>query len=302
MKSISELRKILSVVPFNRIDAHVHTHLCDGKPEMTVENVMKRAEEKGLKAVIFTPHFHKRLKDDTAELYADTDDRIFVRLREEIEAYQKASLDPLTVLLSVEADILDTDGRTSLTLSKEAEDALDLTTPTLNFHPLLPLKAVEVTMGRTIAEIHGSGLYRRYAEAAGGTERILETLYTAEENAILKSQYPAIVGHFFAAHSYAVGKYSWFAAKPQHLELMKQGAERVLNACGKTGSMVDLTGIHPEQMTNDEKREADGFFREFQTWFIAECQRRNVPAFPGSDAHSLRSVGNVGYYGTFLQA
>ena len=302
MKSISELREILSQIPFARIDAHVHTHLCDGKPEMTVENVLRAAEERGLHAVIFTPHFHKRLVDDTMKLYDDTDESIFFRLREEIDAYRKAARASLTVLLSVEADILDLDGNTSLTLSKAAKDALDLTTPTLNFHPLLPLKAVEVTMSRTIEEIHGSGLYRQYADAAGGVEKILETLYTAEANAILKSKYPAILGHFFAAHSRAVGKYSWFGAEEAHLKLMKQGAERVLDACEKAGAMVDVTGIHPKQMTNDEKREADGFFRGFQEWFLAECHRRNIPAIPGSDAHGLKSVGNVRYYETFSEA
>ena len=55
-------------------------------------------------------------------------------------------------------------------VSKEAEEALDLVTPTVNYHPLLPLKAVEISYGRCIRQIHDSGVYKGYEEKLGGKE------------------------------------------------------------------------------------------------------------------------------------
>lgn len=199
-------------------------------------------------------------------------------------------------MLSTEADILDTDGTTALKLSPAGERALDLVTPTVNYHPLLPLKAVGVTYGKNIADIHGSGLYRAFSNAAGGVEKVLESLYETEVNAILHSPYPCALGHFFAAHSYAKEKYNWFGAEPGHLSLMKHGAEKVIEACKTTGAMIDLTGIHHHGETIEEKRSRDGFFTDFQIWFLARCRQEGVIALPGSDSHVLYAVGNIEYY------
>lgn len=300
MKTKEELHRLVGGAVFARVDAHLHTHLCDGKPDMTVENVARTARERGMELVILTPHFHRQVQDDTATLYTDTDEGILLRLREEIETEYAMRGRDLTILLSTEADILSVEGETALRLSPAGEEALDLVTPTVNYHPLLPLKAVEVTYGRCIAQMHGSGLYSRYAERIGGVERVLETLYETEANAILRSPYPAMLGHFLAAHAYAVGPYNWFGTEPKHLDLMKEGASRVLDACAQTGAMVDLTGIHCGKLSDAEKRAADGFLHGFQTWFIAECRRRKVIAVPGSDGHGLGAVGDVAYYRTLL--
>ena len=299
MKSKEELRNIFEQNPLGAMDGHIHTHLCDGKPEMTVSGIADRAKENGLKLIMLTPHFHKKVGDETAVLYEDSDEEILLRLREEIITYQKQSDGKLQILLSVEADILSESGETALQISKAGEDALDLVTPTVNYHPLLPLKAVEVTYGRCIEEMYTSGLYSRFAEAAGGVRRILESLYETEANAIRKSRYPAILGHFFAAHSYAVWPYSWFGAKEEHLEVMKQGAGKVLDACESKGAFVDLTGIHLRGMSCREKMIQDDFFFDFQSWFTDQCRKRGICMVPGSDSHSLESVGNVTYYSVF---
>jgi hypothetical protein len=154
MKTFAELNEILKKYPHGSVNSHIHTHLCDGKPEMTVQNIAQKACEHGIELVILTPHFHKKVSDSTATLYEDSDENILIALREEIDSYHKNSDGKVRFLLSTEADILGVDGITSLNDSSAAEDALDLVTPTVNYHPLLPLKAVEVTYGKCIEEIH----------------------------------------------------------------------------------------------------------------------------------------------------
>ena len=135
---------------------------------MTVKNIAQKAIQNGMKLIILTPHFHKKVSDKTAALYEDTNEEILIQLREEIDSLDKEFGDKLTILLSTEADILNTNGETALNISKIGETALDLITPTVNYHPLLPLKAVEVTYSRCIEEIHKSGIYMSFAEKAGG--------------------------------------------------------------------------------------------------------------------------------------
>ena len=300
MKTKKELHAVLSAHRFHRVDAHVHTHLCDGAEDMTVERIADQAVKRGMTAVVLTPHFHKQVKDETAVLYTDTDPRIFLALREEIDAYTKKNGDRITLLLSAEADILSVDGATSLELSREAEEALDLVTPTVNYHPCLPLKAVEVTYGKRIASIHSEGLYGEYARAAGGVERVLEILYETEANAVLKSPYPCMLGHFFAAHSHAKEKYNWFGAEERHVAGMKSGAEKVLDACARAEAMIDLTGIHHSGESVWEKQRRDGFFFDFQKWFLARCGKKGILALPGSDSHKLASVGETEYYRSLM--
>jgi len=293
------LHEILKQCAFTRVDAHIHTHLCDGHETMTVKNIAEKAKEAGMELIILTPHFHKQVSDETATLYHDTDENILVQLREEIDAFEKKDKS-LKILLSTEADILDMHGTTALSLSPKGEEALDLVTPTVNYHPLLPLKAVEVTMGRTIEDIHNSGLYAEYAQRIGGIPCVLETLYQAEANAILRCKYPVMLGHFFAAHSYAVGNLSWFGASLEQIEIMREGAKKIIDACVKTGAMIDVTGVHCRALGYQEKKEYDGFFFEFQKWFLEECKKHDILAFPGCDSHGLNSVGEVGYYRQFF--
>ena len=288
MKTVAQLHEILRKHDFRKVDLHIHTHLCDGEPDMTVENIANQAMEKGLTCIVLQPHFHKQVSDETATLYTDTDEEILVKLREEIEKYYAAHGTALTI-----------DGTTALKLSARGEAALDLVTPTVNYHPLLPLKAVEVTYGACICEIHGSGLYRSFVEKAGGVAHIMQTLYEAEVNAILRCPYPCMLGHFLAAHARPRECYSWFGAEEEHLEIMKQGAEKILAACQKTGAMIDLTGVRPNgeiDETLEGKRIRDGFFYDFQRWFIAKCKEKGIIALPGTDSHALVPIGTTGYY------
>lgn len=296
MKTVQQLHDLLYERPFAQVDAHIHTHLCDGASDMTVENIARCAAERGMSAIILTPHFHKQVRDESAVLYSDTDEAILLQLREQIEDYYARHGRALTILLSPEADILDTDGTTALTLTRDGEAAVDLVTPTVNYHPLLPLKAVEVTYGAKICQIHADGLYARYAQEAGGVRYLLQALYEAEVNAIRRSPYPCMLGHFLAAHSHAREQYSWFGAKAEHLDVMEQGAAAVLDVCAQRGAMIDLTGLHPVSETAQQKQERDGFFFDFQVRFLKQCRERGVIALAGTDAHSLGMVGKTDYY------
>ena len=299
MKTVKELREIMGNVSFCAVDAHVHTHLCDGAPDMTVENIAQKAESEGMQAVILTPHFHKHVSDETHAMYPDSDEDIFIELRKEIDAYHKNYPGKVTVLLSTEADILDAKGHTALTLTEKGEQALDLVTPTVNYHPLLPLKAVSLTSGMTIVDTYESGAAQKYLDGFGGTAEVLKSLYEAETNAISACPYPAMVGHFLAAHSSLFG-YNWFDAKPAHLELMKEGAGKLVGVCAEKGAMIDATGIQMKGLNFEEKAKADGFLCDFQKWFLKRCKEKNVLVFPGSDAHNMSAVGDVAYYQTLI--
>lgn len=301
MLTVEKFHEIMSKQPFNKVDVHMHTYLCDGQKDMNVRNIGEKAIERGMKLVILTPHFHKHVEDETASLYEDSKDSMFLTLRQEIEEFYREHGDQLTILLSTEADILTYEGETALRLSKEAEDALDLVTPTVNYHPLLPLKAVEISYGRCIAQIHESGLYQSYEDKLGGKEKVLRTMYETEINTINACPYPMMLGHFFAAHTfYAVeGKYSWFNLQPEHMELMKEGAAAVVEACAKKGAMIDLTGVHVGRLTMEEKYEKESYFLEFQKWFVKLCREKGVLVFPGSDSHGVATVGEIEYYNVF---
>ncbi len=300
MKTLKELHEILGKQELGRVDAHIHTHLCDGANDMTVGNIANKAIKEGMTCIILTPHYHKQVSDETATLYSDTDERIFIKLREEIDEYYKNYGTQLTILLSTELDILGVDGSTPLNLSPDAEKALDLITPTVNYHPLLPLKAVETTTSKGIIPIHSSGLYKKFSDEAGGVEKVLEALYETEVNAILKAPYPCMIGHFLAAHSYAKEKYNWFDAEPCHIGIMKKGAEKIVDICSETGAMIDLTGIRLWDETVEQKQVSEGFFFDFQKWFVALCREKGVIALSGSDSHVMGSVGVVEYYKTLI--
>lgn len=300
MKTIQELRDILEASPWARINAHVHTHLCDGRPEMTVKNIGRAAKEAGIRLVVLTPHFHRRVDDASESFYADTDEAILLQLREEIRAYEDQEGET-RFLLSTEADILSQDGEMALPSASVAKEALDLITPTMNYHPLLPLRGVHLTYGRDRDAMHQSGEYARMAQAAGGIPQLLNSLYATQANALRRAPYPALLGHFFAAHSFAT-KYNWFGAREEDLPLMKAGAEEVLDTCVETGAMVDITGVILKDRTPAQQREKDGFLYEFQQWFLAACRARDIPYFPGSDAHSLSGLGESRCYGELFEA
>ena len=293
MKTVKEL--VAFVEESRRIDSHVHTHLCDGKPEMTVENIAAKAIERGFDSVILTPHFHKKVSDGQRELYEDSDQSIFLSLREEIDAYAK-NCGQVRFLLSCEADIVSANGETSLDISKDAERALDAVTLTMNYHPSLPLKFVGLTMGKYIDALIESGEYNEAATSFGGVGKVLEAMYECELRAIEKCQYTSILGHFFAAHSVHPDKYSWFDAKPEHLPMMREYSAIIIDACRKKGTMIDITGVHMKNDTVEEKMIKNGFMVDLQRSVLSECKKQGVYTLYGSDAHSLASIGNAYEY------
>jgi histidinol phosphatase-like PHP family hydrolase len=258
---------------------------------MTVENIAAIAKSRGVDGVILTPHFHKGVSDETAMLYEDSNEDLFLALREEINYYEKTD-GSVHFLLSTEADILSVDGELSLDISKKAENALDLITPTMNYHPLLPLKFVGLTMGKYIDELHESGAYEKAAAELGGVSKVLSLMYETQTNAVRRCPYPAMLGHLFMAHSFHPYQNNCFGAKREHLELMKEGVSQLIAACRDTDTFIDLTGVHliGEQTAKDKIKNND-FLVEFQRFVIQECQRMGVFTYYGSDAHSLSSVG-----------
>lgn len=300
MKTVHELRALLDSVPWASVSAHVHTHLCDGRPNMTVENIAAEAQRLGLGLVVLTPHFHKRVSDASETLYTDTDPGILTQLRDEIDAYRRRG-GAIPFLLSTEADILSMQGELSLDPSPMVEKALDFITPTMNYHPLLPLHGVHLTYGRDIDRMHESGEYAAMAEAAGGVDKVLDAMYETQANALLRAPYPAMLGHFFAAHSVANDRYNWFGAEEAHLSRMQDGARKVLDACQRTGAMVDITGLHLHNETPAHKRQKDGFLYGFQRWFLDRCDEMQIAYYPGSDAHGLGGLSGSLCYGEIFE-
>lgn len=295
MKTTREIQDILSNC--KNIDSHVHTHLCDGAKNMTVENIATSAKAHGIDGVILTPHYHKSVSDRETTLYSDTNEDIFLILREEIEHYERID-GSVKILLSTEADILSLDGDISLNPSFKTEEALDCVTPTLNYHPCLPLKFVGLTMGREIDKIHKSGEYEKAAAKLGGVSEVLSLMYEAQVNAISRCSYPSMLGHLFMAHSFHPCENNAFGAKREHLELMKRGVSRLISVCKAESALIDLTGVHLQNTQSaEDKIKNNDFLAEFQRFAILECQRLDLPIYYGSDAHSLSSIGSsIAYY------
>lgn len=296
MKTQEQLREIIASYPFSKINAHVHTHLCDGQPVMTVENIAAEAEKQGFELIILTPHFHKLVFDGKTTLYHDTDEKILIKLREEIDVYERKG-GKIKFLLSTEADILNVDGELSLEISKEAEEALDLVTPTVNYHPLLPLETVAATDIKQVDMFHSSGRYQELVPKNFDAAYILKTYYEAATNAVLKCKYPAMLGHFFAPHSVADEKYTWFEVEESHLPMMKKCTEKLLSACADTKTMLDITGIHlMNGTTAKEQPIKDGFLYEFQKFTLGKCREYDIPFCSGSDAHNLPRIAECKLY------
>ena len=45
MLTCKKLHEILNAFPQEKINSHVHTHLCDGRPDMTVANIAAGVDE-----------------------------------------------------------------------------------------------------------------------------------------------------------------------------------------------------------------------------------------------------------------
>ncbi len=302
MRTKEELAEIIKSYPVSKINAHVHTHLCDGRPNMTVENIAKRAEIEGFELIILTPHFHKQISDGITTLYYDTEEDILLKLRKEINAYEENG-GKIRFLLSTEADILNVNGDLSLEISKEVEDVLDLVTPALNFHPLLPLETVVASYIQQVDEYHMSGRYQEVMPKAFNALYILESYYEATRNAILKCKYPAILGHFFLAHSVSGKKHSWFEMDEAYLPYMKEWTEQLLKICAQQQVMLDITGIHfVNSTTAQEQATKDGFLYEFQKFTLEKCREYNIPFCAGSDAHNLPRIAECKLYKEIFSA
>ena len=295
MKTYKELREILERVPLTKMNSHVHTHVCDGAEDMTVENIARAAETVGLELIIFVPLFHKRVEDASKSLYEDSREEIFWQLREEIDCYGKHG-GRVTFLLSTEADILSVEGEISLHPSEKTERCLDLITPTLNYHPLLPLEAVAVTGIRTVDEFHADGRFAKLESAAGGKTRVLETAYEAMASALEQCEYPSMLGHFFCSHTIPNQTHTWFGITEADCKTVYEGTRLILDVCQKRSSMLDLSGIHFTECTAEQQRRKDGFLYNFQCWVMEECRRRGIPFGVGSDAHRLLKISYVSEY------
>lgn len=292
MKTYQQIYDILDRFPLTKINSHIHTHLCDGAADMTVQNIADRAEREGLGLVILVPHFHKQVTDGTTTLYEDSNPDIFGQLREEISYYRRHG-GPVEVLLSTEADILNVDGTVSLPCCAEAEQYLDFVSPTLNYHPLLPLDAVAVTHIREVDDYHQSGRFGHIARAAGGHEAVLEAAYDAMIQAIGQCPYPAMLGHFFISHTVPGRACTWFDVQPADLPLVERKTAELLDVCAQTGAFVDLTGIHLVNCSAQEQREKDGFLHVYQRQTMAAMDRLGLRYCAGSDAHKLEAIGDV---------
>ncbi len=295
MKTIKELHEILNSVPFGRINAHVHTHVCDGAPDMTAAAIAREAEAAGIGLVILTPHFHRRVQDGRTALYADSDPAIFPALREEIDHYERSG-GSVKLLLSAEADILDTDGTISFQGSPEAERAMDLVSPTLNYHPLLALEGVAVTHIREMDDYHESGRFAAIAaeafpDADDRHAAVIESGFDAQINALRRCLWPAMLGHFLIAHTKPARTCTWFGESERHLALMKAKTAELLAVCRRTGGMMDLTGLHLYHCTTmADQRLHDGFLYDYQRGLLGDCRAMGIPCAPGSDAHGLGGI------------
>ena len=171
-----------------------------------------------------------------------------------------------------------------------------MVTPTMNYHPLLPLTFVRLTYGKEVDGLHDSGEYAAAAEAAGGVEYLLRTAFEAQKQAILGCPYPSMLGHFFAAFSVHPDRNTWFGVREEHLPLMMAGAREVIEACRERRAILDLTGVHTKVDSVEEKMRKNGFLMEFQYFVVDLCREMGVPTVSGADSHSLSAIGRSRRY------
>ena len=70
-----------------------------------------------------------------------------------------------------------------------------------------------------------------------------------------------------------------------------------ISACKEAEALIDLTGVYmkTDQSVADKMKNND-FLVDFQKYVVCECERMGVPAYYGSDAHSLASIGKCAEY------
>lgn len=300
MKTYNQIIDILDRYPLSRINSHVHTHVCDGAATMTVQNIADRAVAAGLSLIILVPHCHKKVTDGQTSLYEDTDVGIFEQLREEIEHYRKTD-GKVEFLLSSEVDILSVHGKTSLPVCQTVEKCLDFVSPTLNYHPLLPLKAVAVTHIREVDAFHDEGRFAVMEAAAGGHQQVLESAYDAMIHAITHCPYPAMLGHYFISHTIPNQTKTWFGLRPEDMDLVREKTEQLLQTCQQKKTILDITGIHLMSCTAQEQKEKDGFLHEYQCYVLNRCKQLDIRFCAGSDAHNLNTISDVAAYKALFQ-
>ena len=73
-----------------------------------------------------------------------------------------------------------------------------------------------------------------WSQMLAALKKTIEAIYTTEVNAISNAPCTAMLGHFLAAHSIANQQYSWFGMQKEHMEIMKAGGRKVIDACRKS--------------------------------------------------------------------
>jgi len=116
-----------------KIDMHIHSCLDDGKKDMTVENILKEAEKKGVDEIGIVMHYHKFIPSIECKLYGNiAPEECNSKLNQLIKEIRK--VENSDVKVGIETEIIDVEG--NLNASEEVMEKVDYVLGSCHWFPV----------------------------------------------------------------------------------------------------------------------------------------------------------------------
>lgn len=272
-----------------RSDIHIHSHFDDGAVEMTVANVIKKAESKSLDEIGIVMHYHDSVPHEVyrmqygAGLYPEEFPPILERLIQEV----RNASSKIEIRVGIETEIKDLNG--SLCASQDVIDKVDFVLISCHWWPeeLLPMTST-------------SFVYKDRKQAL--------TYYESKEwGSFLDSiDRHTVIEKFFMMHKRVMSQHpSFVLAHPTFVKLalyrviesFKEVHENLLDLADTMAKTETSFNITEPMVRVIENPSIDNgvesiFWESFMDW-IDICKRKGVNFLAGSDAHSLERVGEI---------
>ena len=269
-----------------KIDIHIHSCFDDGKKDMTVGNIIKEAEKKGVEEIGIVIHYHKFLPSAEFKLYGDIDpEECNLKLNQLIKKIRK--VENKNVKIGIETEIIDMKG--NLNASEEVIEKVDYVLGSCHWFPedILPIQLTTLIYKDRERGIkyYQSEEWKKMIDKIG-REKIIEKCFTMYENVITK--YPSIILSHPHLAELAVYKII------DSLEEVKNHLFNLATLMGKKKILFNLTEPMVKLIDNPsiDNSGIKDFWASLPVW-INICKEKGVKFIPGSDAHCLEEVGKV---------
>lgn len=280
-----------------KIDMHIHSHYDDGAEDMTVSNIIERAESKQLGGVGITLHYRQSTPD--IEEYRSgfggfCGDDCRAALDKLVEETKSCTSDTgLTLKVGIETEMTDLHG--NLNAPPDVLKGVDFVLCSCHWIPdeIMPIRLTSLMLkdkARAI-EYFRSEEWNNIIEGIG-REKIIEKYFSMYKRA-LSEEYLTALGHphFGGLASLGIVK---------SLEDVRGYLSDLAETMVKTNTGFNITepaaSLVKDPSLDDCGIEPD-FWRSLPIW-VNICKQKGVSFMPGSDAHNLEHVGGIeGCYG-----